>query len=63
MQSALNAMLAQGLDTRSTIIAPNVNRDWTLEDVFDTGFLVDFAEELAIVTVEKYVTTCVHLSI
>jgi hypothetical protein len=56
-------MRAQGLKTQSQIIAPNVNRDWTPQDVFDTNFLVDFAEELAIITVEKYATSYVHLSL
>jgi len=39
------------------MIAPSVNRDWTPEDVFNTNFLVDFAQELGIITVEKYATS------
>jgi len=60
VQGALDAMRSQGLRTQSTIIAPNVNRDWTLEDIFNTNFLVDFAQELAIITVEKYATVYPH---
>lgn len=54
-------MRSQGLKTRNQLIAPNVNRDWTTEDVFETNFLTDFAQELGIITVEKYVTYCPHL--
>ena len=43
------------------MIAPSVNRDWTAEDVFNTNFLVDFAQEMGIITVEKYVTSSAHL--
>jgi len=53
-------MRSQGLRTQGTIIGPNVNRDWTLEDIFNTNFLVDFAQELAIVTVEKCVIVYPH---
>jgi hypothetical protein len=51
-------MRSVGLKTQGQIIAPNVNRDWSPEDVFGTNFLVDFAQELSIITVEKYVPTC-----
>lgn len=54
-------MSSTGLKTQGQIIAPNVNRDWTLEDVFNTNFLVDFAQELGIITVEKYARTCGRL--
>ena len=54
-------MRSAGLKTQGQMIAPSVNRDWTPEDVFNTNFLVDFAQELGIITVEKYVTTCGHL--
>jgi hypothetical protein len=54
-------MRSEGLKTQNQIIAPNVNRDWTAEDVFNTNFLVDFAQELSIITVEKYATTCARL--
>jgi len=47
-------MRSQNLRTQGQLIAPNVNRDWTAEDVFNTNFLVDFAQELGIITVEKY---------
>jgi len=60
VQSALDAMRAQGLRTQNQLIAPNVNRDWTPQDVFNTNFLVDFAQELAFITVEKYVTSYAH---
>lgn len=50
-------MRSQGLKTQDQLIAPNVNRDWTLDDVFNTGFLVDFAQEVGIISVEKYVMT------
>jgi len=53
-------MRAQGLKTQNQIIAPNVNRDWTPEAVFETNFLVDFAQELGTITVEKYAATCPH---
>ena len=54
-------MRSAGLKTQGQIIAPNVNRDWSPEDVFDTNFLVDFAEELGIITVEKYAAIRGHL--
>ena len=60
VQSAIDTMRSQGLKTQGQIIAPNVNRDWTLEDVFDTNFLVDFAQELGIISVEKYITCYAH---
>ena len=59
-------MRSQGLKTQNQLIAPNVNRDWTLSDVFNTGFLVDFAQEVGIISVEKYVMTpyvSTHLTI
>lgn len=54
-------MLSQGLKTHGQIIAPNVNRDWSPEDVFNTGFLDDFSQELGIIAVEKYATTCPNI--
>lgn len=54
VQSLIDAMRSQNLRTQGQLIAPNVNRDWTAEDVFNTNFLVDFAQELGIITVEKY---------
>jgi len=54
-------MRAAGLKTQRQMIAPSVNRDWTPEDVFNTNFLVDFAQEMGIITVEKYVTSRAHL--
>ena len=54
-------MRSAGLKTQGQMIAPSVNRDWTPEDVFNTNFLVDFSQELGIITVEKYVTTCGRL--
>ena len=61
VQGALDAMRSLNLKTQGQIIAPNVNRDWTLEDVFNTNFLVDFSQELGIISVEKYVTSYAHL--
>ena len=61
VQGAVDTMRSMGLKTQGQIIAPNVNRDWTLDDVFNTNFLVDFAQELGIITVEKYVTGYAHL--
>lgn len=54
-------MRSQGLNTQGQIIAPNVNRDWTIEDIFNTNFLTDFAQEVGIISVEKYATPCSHL--
>lgn len=54
-------MRSMGLKTQNQIIAPNVNGDWSLYDVFDTNLLVDFAQELSIITVEKYARTCGYL--
>ena len=46
-------MGANGLKTQGQIVAPSVNADWTLEDIFETNFLQDFADALGVITVEK----------
>jgi len=46
-------MKANGLRTQGQIIAPSVNADWTPENVFETGFLQEFADSLGVITVEK----------
>ena len=51
----MNTMRAQGLRTQSQLIAPSVNGRWTFEEVIETGILADFANEIGILTVEKYV--------
>lgn len=57
LQSLLDTMRSQGLKTQGQIIAPSVNRDWSPEDVFNTGFLNDFVQELGVISVEKYANT------
>ena len=52
--SLLNAMRSQGLKTQNQLIAPSVNGRWTIEEVIGTGILVDFANEIGILSVEKY---------
>jgi hypothetical protein len=48
-------MKSQGLQTQNMIIGPNVNADWTLNDVFNTNFITDFSDSLGSLTVEKLV--------
>ena len=48
-------MRSQGLKTRNQLISPSVNGRWTIEEVIDTGVLPDFANEIGILSVEKYV--------
>jgi len=47
-------MRAQGLKTQNQLISPSVNGKWPIEEVIDTGILVDFANEIGILSVEKY---------
>ena len=48
-------MRAQGLKTQNQLVAPSVNGRWTVEEVIGTGLLADFANEIGILSVEKYV--------
>lgn len=48
-------MRSQGLKTQGQLISPSVNGRWTFDDVLNTGMLVDFANEIGILSVEKYV--------
>jgi len=48
-------MRDQGLKTQNQLIAPSVNGRWPIEEVIDTGILVDFANEIGILSVEKSV--------
>jgi hypothetical protein len=48
-------MRAQGLKTQNQLVAPSVNGKWPIEEVIDTGILVDFANEIGTLSVEKYV--------
>ena len=48
-------MRSQGLKTQNQLISPSVNGRWTIGDVIDTGILPDFANEIGILSVEKYV--------
>ena len=53
INNLINTMKTNGLRTQGQIIAPSVNADWTPENVFETGFLQEFADSLAVITVEK----------
>jgi len=53
INNLINTMKTNGLRTQGQIIVPSVNADWTPENVFDTGFLQDFADSLGVITVEK----------
>jgi len=53
IKNLLDTMKANGLRTQGQIMAPSVNADWTPENVFDTGFLQEFADSLGVITVEK----------
>ena len=48
-------MRSQGLKTQNQLISPSVNGRWTIGDVIATGILSDFANEIGILSVEKYV--------
>lgn len=48
-------MRAQGLKTQNQLVAPSVNGKWPIQEVIDTGILVDFANEIGTLSVEKYV--------
>jgi hypothetical protein len=37
------------------ILGPNVNQDWSPEDIWNTGFLKDYGDSLGVLTVEKFV--------
>lgn len=55
-------MRSQGLKTQNQLVSPSVNGKWPVGDVINTGVLVDFANEIGILSVEKYVerTSYVH---
>ena len=55
IESLLNTMRSQGLKTNGQLIAPSVNGRWPIQQVIDTGLLADFANEIGILSVEKYV--------
>ena len=59
LSSLLNTMRSQGLKTQNQLIAPSVNGKWPIGDVIDTGILVDFVNEVGILSVEKY-AECVN---
>lgn len=46
-------MRAQGLKTQNQLVAPSVNGKWPIGEVIDTGILVDFVNEIGILSVEK----------
>lgn len=48
-------MRSQGLKTQNQLIAPSVNGRWPIDVMIDAGLLVDFANEIGIMSVEKYV--------
>lgn len=47
-------MRSQGLKTKNQLIAPSVNGRWPIGQVIEMG-LLDFANEIGILSVEKYV--------
>ena len=51
-------MRSQGLKTQSQLVSPSVNGRWPFDDIINTGILVDFANEIGILSVEKYVRAC-----
>ena len=53
LESLLNTMRAQGLKTQNQLVAPSVNGKWPIGEVIDTGILVDFVNEIGILSVEK----------
>lgn len=55
IESLVNAMRSQGLKTQHQLIAPSVNGRWPSDRIVDTGLLADFANEIGIWSVEKYV--------
>ena len=54
INSFLEAMRSQGLKTQNQLISPSVNGKWPIEEVIDAGLLVDFTNEIGILSVEKY---------
>ena len=41
------------IPTRENLIAPSLQGTWTLQSVFDTGFLTSYASDISILTVEQ----------
>ena len=54
-------MRSQGLKTQNQLVSPSVNGKWPVADVINTGVLVDFANEIGILSVEKYAERTSHV--
>ncbi|KAF7318883.1 Glycoside hydrolase family 79 protein [Mycena chlorophos] len=52
---AMNAISGQ-IPVRNNLIAPSVSGTWTPEDVWNTGFITDYLDDLYALAVEKYPT-------
>ena len=41
---------------KNKLVAPSLQGTWTLEEVYDTGFITSYGSSLSILSVEQYVS-------
>ena len=41
------------IPTKGRLVAPSIQGTWTLQEVYDTGFITSYNDELSIVSVEQ----------